>query len=142
MQMTRTVYDSIIAHARQKAPIEACGYLAAVDGIICRHYELTNVDRTVDHYTMDPAEQFAAVREMRQQGLRMAAVYHSHPCTPARPSVEDIRLAYDPAVGYVIVSLQGVEPAVKAFRIEKGLVASEPLAITESGGCHEICCQI
>jgi [CysO sulfur-carrier protein]-S-L-cysteine hydrolase len=141
MQMTQAVYEGIIAHARKEAPLEACGYLAAAGGIVCRHYELTNIDRAAEHYTMDPAEQFAAVREMRQQGLVMAAVYHSHPCTPARPSAEDIRLAYDPAVSYVIVSLREVEPAVKAFRIEKGLVAAEPLAILESGENYEIYCQ-
>jgi [CysO sulfur-carrier protein]-S-L-cysteine hydrolase len=132
LKMTRTVYEDIIAHARKEAPLEACGYLAATaSGLVCRYYELTNMDAAEDHYTMIPAEQFAAVKNMRQQGLTMAAVYHSHPCSPARPSVEDIRLAYDPAVSYVIVSLLNESPEVKTFRIDNGVVAPEPLEIQD-----------
>lgn len=128
------VLARIVAHARREAPLEACGYLAATGGVICRHYELTNIDQAPDHYGMDPAEQFAAVREMRGEGLTLAGVYHSHPCTPARPSAEDIRLAFDPEIPYVILSLAGEEPTLKAFRI-RGQVAEEPLVV-RSGSKH------
>jgi proteasome lid subunit RPN8/RPN11 len=50
----------------------------------------------------------------------MLANYHSHPATPARPSVEDIRLAYDPDIFYFIISLATGKPEIKAFRIING----------------------
>ena len=81
------------------------------------------------HFSMDPTEQFAAVKECRNQGLKIRAVYHSHPETPARPSDEDIKLAHDPSLSYVIVSLAGADPSIKSFIIKEGVVEPEPLEI-------------
>ena len=49
--------------------------------------------------------------------LEIIANYHSHPETPARPSQEDIRLAYDPNIFYIIVALAGGQINLNAFRI-------------------------
>jgi proteasome lid subunit RPN8/RPN11 len=117
----------IITHARTDAPIEACGYIGEKDGVASCVIRLTNVDQARDHFALEPREQFEAVRAMRAKGFRLAVVYHSHPETPARPSAEDIRLAFDPRLTYVIVSLAASEPEVKAFRIARGLVTAEPI---------------
>lgn len=138
MKMTKEVHDALIAHARAGLPHEVCGYLAADNaGVLCHHVELTNLDRSHEHFTMAPAEQFAAVREIRGLGLRPAAVYHSHPETPARPSAEDIRLAHDPEILYVIVSLAAREPEIRAFRIKDGAVAGEELTLVMTGAAGE-----
>lgn len=127
--ITREIIASMVAHARQDAPIEVCGYLASRDGLVCHHFPMTNTDQEAEHFTMDPKEQFAVVRAARDLGLRICGVYHSHPVTPARPSEEDIRLAFDPTVSYVIVSLADDEATVKSFRIQKGEVQPEPIEI-------------
>ena len=129
MRIKQEIIDKLVEHGRLEAPIEACGYLAEENGVVCKHYELTNIDRSPEHYSMDPAEQFATIRDSRDQGLAIRAVYHSHPETPARPSAEDIRLAYDPSLSYVIVSLADPGPTVKSFIIKKGEVQQEPLEI-------------
>jgi proteasome lid subunit RPN8/RPN11 len=90
---------------------------------------MANTDQSNEHFTMEPKEQFAVVRDLRTKGVGMLAIYHSHPETPARPSEEDIRLALTPGVSYVIVSLAGTAPDVKSFRIESGEVTSEPIEI-------------
>jgi proteasome lid subunit RPN8/RPN11 len=80
---------------------------------------------------MDPNEQLAAVKDMRANGLVPLGNWHSHPESPARPSEEDKRLAYDPTVNYLILSLmdQG-EPVLKAFDINKEReVTAEEIAI-------------
>jgi [CysO sulfur-carrier protein]-S-L-cysteine hydrolase len=129
LRMEEKILAAILAHGRREEPNEACGYLAARDGVVSHHFELTNIDAAPDHYTMDPAEQFAVIRRMREEGLQVAAVYHSHPATPARPSVEDIRLAHDPDMVYVIVSLMaGVDP-VRAYKINQGRVVEVPLQV-------------
>jgi proteasome lid subunit RPN8/RPN11 len=66
---------------------------------------------------------------MRAAGLQLRAIYHSHPATAARPSEEDIRLAYDPGVSYVIVSLAEENPAVRSFRIRALQVEPEDIEI-------------
>lgn len=123
------ILTALLDHGRREEPNEACGYLAAREEVVCRHFELSNIDAAPDHYSMNPAEQFAAIRRMREEGLRLAAVYHSHPATPARPSLEDLRLAHDPNVIYVIVSMMaGVEPA-RAFHIKRGVEVEVPLRV-------------
>lgn len=132
LKIQRAIREQLIQHARQDAPLEACGYLAEKAGLVTAIFRLTNADASPEHFSFDPAEQFAAVRQMRAAGLRMRAVYHSHPATPARPSAEDLRLANDPDLSYVIVSLAQSEPDVKSFIIRPGQITVEPLEIEEN----------
>jgi [CysO sulfur-carrier protein]-S-L-cysteine hydrolase len=119
--------DEIIAHARQDTPVEACGYLAERDGVVSRVFRLSNADASPVHYALVPAEQFSAVREMRESGHELRAVYHSHPASPARMSPEDMRLAFECGLSYVIISLAGEEPVVNSFTIGDGLATAEEI---------------
>jgi len=125
------IINNIVAHGRAEAPLEACGYLAEKDGVVCEHIEMTNIDKSPVHFSMDPLEQFAAFKKCRKQKMKICAVYHSHPETPARPSDEDIKLAYDPSISYVIVSLEKYEPSIKSYIIRKGTVEPEELIVVE-----------
>ena len=129
LKITRKTVDEMIAHGRAESPLEACGYLAAKDGVICRSIAMRNMDASPVHYSMDPAEQFAAMRNCRAEGLHIRAVYHSHPETEAFPSPEDIRLAYDPDLSYVIISLAGTTPTVNSFNIKNETVSEEQVKI-------------
>ncbi|MDP4210535.1 MAG: M67 family metallopeptidase [Bacteroidota bacterium] len=129
LTIKREVLDQIIAHAQADLPNEACGYLAGNDGSVSFGYPLTNVDHSPEHFSFDPAEQFRTVKDARNKGLQIVANYHSHPETPARPSQEDIRLAFDPEISYVIISLAGETPDVKSFRIKDGVVEKEEIVV-------------
>lgn len=50
-------------------------------------------------------------------------MYHSHPATPPRMSEEDIRLAYDTSITYLIYSMLTDE--IKAFQINSEKQVSE-----------------
>ena len=131
MKIKKEIREGIITHAQKGMPIEMCGYLAGQEGVITQHYELTNVDNSPEHFSFDPKEQFVTIKDARNKGLEVYAVYHSHPETPARPSQEDIKLAYDPTISYVIVSLAADEPDVKSFKIKDGVVTPEEIEIIE-----------
>ncbi|HBR15077.1 MAG TPA: hypothetical protein DD723_06000 [Candidatus Omnitrophica bacterium] len=131
MKITRGVLSQIIAHARKEAPLEACGYLAREDGIVHRHYALTNMDHSAEHFSFDPQEQFAALKDARASGYELCAVYHSHPASPARPSAEDIKLAYDPTISYVIISLAGGKEDVQSYKIVNAVVEHEKIEIMD-----------
>jgi len=121
LRIPNAIFIELVEHARSNAPIEACGILAGRGRTVERFYPMTNTDASSDHFLMDPAEQFAVVKDMRAAGLEMLAVYHSHPQTPARPSQEDMRLALTPGVLYVILSLQEpARPVLKGYAIENG----------------------
>ena len=132
----KKVVEGIVAHARKDAPLEACGYCAARNGTIDAWYPLTNKDASAEHFSLVPGEQFTCVRTLRKEGRRLAAVYHSHPATPSRPSAEDIKLAADPGISYIIVSLAGEKPVVKSFQIQNGISIEEPVRILENKGGH------
>ncbi|MCP4751415.1 MAG: M67 family metallopeptidase [Proteobacteria bacterium] len=130
MKIPREVVSAIYRQARAEAPLEACGYLAGRNGTVAKHYRLTNMDQSEEHFSFDPKEQFAVIKSAREEQLDLIAVYHSHPETPARPSAEDIRLAYDPDISYVIVSLANNGDDIKSFKISDGNVTPEILEIT------------
>jgi len=129
LRITTGALAEMVAHAQDDAPLEACGYLGERDGTVGRVVRLTNADASPEHYSLVPAEQFAAVRALRREGWRLRAVYHSHPASPARMSAEDLRLALDRSLSYVIVSLAGAEPTVKSFRVDEAAGEEEILAI-------------
>jgi len=129
LTIPQAIYDAIIAHARKDFPLEACGILGGTEGVVSECYPMANTDQSNEHFTMEPKEQFAVIKDLRAKGKEMLVIYHSHPETPARPSEEDIRLALTPGVSYLIVSLAGAAPEVKSYRIEKGRVRLESLSI-------------
>lgn len=131
LRIMQKAANTMAMHALRDAPMEACGYLAGREGILTEAIPLTNMDASTEHFTLDPAEQFAALRRMRAEGLELKGVYHSHPRTEASPSAEDIRLANDPALTYVIVSLAIGEPVIRAFRIRGEIVEEEETVIEE-----------
>jgi len=131
MKILKKVIKEIVDHAKQESPLEACGYLGAKDGIITKVYALSNIDKSREHFSFEPKEQFLAVKDARAQGLEMRAVYHSHPASPARPSPEDIKLAYDPQMSYFIVSLAGGQEELRAFSIKNAEVNEINLEVVD-----------
>lgn len=117
IQIHRQIADEIFLHAKRARPVEACGYLAGKGNVVTELFPMKNLDESSTHFTMDPAEQFKILKETRNKGLDIIAIYHSHPDTPARPSDEDIRLAFDPNISYVIASL--VDNSIKSFKIKE-----------------------
>jgi proteasome lid subunit RPN8/RPN11 len=78
---------------------------------------------------MAPEDQFSTIKDIRKKGLTLLGNFHSHPATPARPSEEDIRLAFDPSLSYLIISLKDPEPVLKSFIIRAGTASEEPVRV-------------
>jgi proteasome lid subunit RPN8/RPN11 len=120
LRIPRPIFNEMFLHAREESPLEACGYLGGKGGIITKLFRMRNVDASEKHFSFEPEEQLATAKKARQEDLDLIAVYHSHPHSQPRPSKEDILLAYDPDLIYVILSLLPPKPIAKAFRIEEG----------------------
>jgi len=134
IKLNKANFEKILAHARAEAPVEACGLIAGriEDGnkLIDKVYILTNVDHAEEHFTLDPKEQLAAVKDMRANGLVPLGNWHSHPVSPSRPSQEDKRLAYDSRASYLILSLMDENaPVLNSFHIEGDDAQKEELVI-------------
>lgn len=122
--LSKADYEKILAHANEWLPSEACGLLGGEikengDKIVKKVYLLTNIDNSNEHFSMDPKEQLAAVKDMRADGIVPLGNWHSHPESPSRPSEEDKRLAYDKTASYMILSLMDKNaPVLKSFKID------------------------
>lgn len=129
MKITKEIYIRLIEHAKHDLPNECCGYLAGKEQAVTAAYPITNIDQSREHFTFDPKEQFAAIKDMRKRGLEVIGAYHSHPEAPSRPSKEDIRLAYDPDISYLIISLADEKEEINSFKIRGGQVEKEVFEI-------------
>lgn len=134
IKLSKADYNKIIAHAESELPYEACGLIAGnIDGEnkeIKKVYFLTNTDHSNEHFSLDPREQLAAVKDMRKNGFVPLGNWHSHPESPSRPSDEDKRLAYDSKASYMILSLMDREnPVINSFKISSSQAEKEELII-------------
>jgi proteasome lid subunit RPN8/RPN11 len=121
--ISRELLEQVVAHCSSAYPEEACGLLAGTANRAEKMYAMTNVEPSNVSYMMDPGEQFKAMKEMRANGNRMVAIYHSHPHSPAYPSPKDVSLAFYPDSLYLIIGLsKGEQPEIRAFEIVDGTV--------------------
>jgi proteasome lid subunit RPN8/RPN11 len=125
--------DEMVAHAREEAPNECCGIVAASEGRAVAVHRVANAARSPFRYVMEPMEQFRVQDEIEEAGLDLGAIYHSHTRSDPVPSQTDINLA-NPLFGdplYVIVGVKAAEPDVRAFRIVDGQVSEATLEIED-----------
>lgn len=159
------ILDELVAHAREMAPYECCGLLAGTGNRVSHLYRIRNIvalegaqhlssfdpdkvahlerlsaaDRAEIAFVMDMQDFSSAKKDIRNKGLDLKVVYHSHPHDPARPSVTDIKIATDyeeiwpkinlPVPAYLIVSLMHAEPDFAAYWIKTGQVTKADVLV-------------
>ncbi len=127
MLMSLAHWEEMIAHAREEAPNECCGYARAREGRVEEVFRAENERHSPYGYELD-ARSLLAANDLDDSGFEVV-IYHSHPRSAAEPSQTDINLAQYPRWRYVIVSLAG-EPEVRAWRIADGRVEEEAVDVT------------
>lgn len=118
-----SIYEEIIAHAREGYPEEVCGLLSGKEGRATGLYRAQNIaeEREIN-YMVDPHTLLKQV-EFEERGEIMVAIYHSHPVSPPYPSATDARQAFYPDTVYIICSLRDWDrPEMRGWR----LVQEEP----------------
>lgn len=128
------VIAEIEATARKGAPIEQCGLLVGrpSERRIVSQVGMTNIDQSEDHFTMDPEEQLKVVKELREGDTQVVGNWHSHPFSPARPSDEDIKLAYDETTVYGLASvMEESKTPFNLFRIRNGWSTPVKLVVVD-----------
>jgi proteasome lid subunit RPN8/RPN11 len=130
----RKIYE----HCDHEYPNEACGILAGHDAEVKKIYRITNARPSPTYYEMDPEEQFQVMKDIRQEGLDMIGIYHSHTGGPAYPSSVDVEKAYWPETLYpnypearylIVTLLDRKNPAARVFTIADKQVSEVELNI-------------
>lgn len=86
----------------------------------------------VAHARTSPEAQLQAMREMAAMDLDLLGTYHSHPRTPAIPSLRDTNLAAYPNLAHVILSLAVPQPEIRRYRITAEEVSILELAVEQA----------
>lgn len=130
LYLNKKCIGEIITHSKEEFPKEACGILAGKSDRVLKVYRMVNTDKSSTSFFMDPQEQLKVMKEIRNSGLDMVGIYHSHPHTQAYPSAKDVELAFYPRASYVIISLADKEaPQIKSFKIVDGAIKEEEVVV-------------
>ncbi|ORU93838.1 MAG: hypothetical protein A6F72_07760 [Cycloclasticus sp. symbiont of Poecilosclerida sp. N] len=106
IELPRKLVNELLHYAQLSQEHEVCGLLGKDSCGKFSFYPVDNVsEEPATRFLMAPELQLAAMKEMRNKGQELFAVYHSHPTSPAIPSATDIELANYPDALYLIVSL-------------------------------------
>ena len=122
--LTAVHWQQMLDHLRAALPAEGCGLLACAESaegevVIARIFPGTNTLASPTRFRMDPAEVIDAFRTMREEGMRLAAIFHSHPTSPPTLSPTDLAEAHYPEAAFVIVSFASGSPEAVAWRLER-----------------------
>jgi proteasome lid subunit RPN8/RPN11 len=106
VRLPRTIVNQLL-HLAQKSPEEEiCGLISRDSDGFKKCYPVANTAGDKKRFfALDPREQIAVMRTMREHGETLAAIYHSHPDAPPLPSLADIEQHEYPDLLYLIISL-------------------------------------
>jgi proteasome lid subunit RPN8/RPN11 len=106
IELPRALVNQILHHAQSTPDLEICGLIGAKDGTARTCYPVANAAAAPQvRFQLDPSGQIEAMRQIRENGEALFAIFHSHPAAPAEPSPIDLaEAAYRDAL-YLVVSL-------------------------------------
>ncbi|MGZ4960533.1 MAG: M67 family metallopeptidase [Methylomonas sp.] len=133
--LSRKLTNQLLHLAQISPDAEICGLIGAgVSGMPVSCYPVTNSAETPQNrFLLDARQQIGVMKQMRDKGETLFAIYHSHPTAPAIPSAIDIEQANYPEALHLIISLdtKGVLE-LRAFRIADKTVKELNLRLIEA----------
>ena len=123
----------MVVQAKAELPNECCGLLAGFVrppeqvhtapeewndrpiGVVTCRYPLVNNAASAREYLANDRVLFNVFRDMRERGLDLLAVYHSHPVTDPVPSKTDLERNYFEEIMHLIISLKREPPVVRGW---------------------------
>jgi len=122
IRISQAHIDAMVQHALEDAPVEACGLLAAVDGVVVEVRRARNREASPYRFSIDPLETRKHEQAIDEAGAELAGFYHSHTGSAAIPSPTDIRMMGPffgpPFVHFVIGVADRETPEIRVWYIE------------------------
>jgi len=106
IELPRRLVNRILHLAQNSPDSEVCGLIGARSGVPETCYPVRNIAAEANtRFRMDPSGQIEAMRNLREKGETLFAIFHSHPAAPAAPSPLDLAEASYPEALYIVISL-------------------------------------
>lgn len=104
IKITRPLATLLLGLAQKSPQQEICGLIGAAEHKPQTVYPVANIAADAARgFEMDPHQQIAAFKSMREKGESLFAIYHSHPQSPPVPSTRDLQdLGYPEALQLII----------------------------------------
>lgn len=131
IHIPRKITNQLLHLAQLSPNAEICGLIGSVNGTPNRCYPIDNcAEHPETHFLLDAKQQIAAMKQIRDNGEELFAIYHSHPTAPAFPSPTDLEMASYPEALNLIISLntKGVLE-MRGFRITDKKALEVPLIL-------------
>lgn len=134
LKLTQEQFEQIISQGLEGKPLEICGFLVGKGAgkgkskgkEVLEVIPVESDDKSALTYRMNPLQQMRAERDVRERGLEIIGIYHTHPATEPYPSKTDVAQAHwdgtdellFPGYSYLIVSLRDPErPEPRSYQI-------------------------
>ncbi|MDX1441980.1 MAG: M67 family metallopeptidase [Nitrosopumilaceae archaeon] len=116
-QQKKILFD----HSEKEKPNESCAILFGTENeketIVKKIFLTKNIEKSPVNFTISPEERLEADKIEKESGLKIVAIFHSHPNSEAIPSITDKKfMELNPEI-WVILS--GLSKQLKAFTIKK-----------------------
>ncbi|MBT3308799.1 MAG: M67 family metallopeptidase [Gammaproteobacteria bacterium] len=121
--LPRSLAVKLLAEAQQHPQQEVCGLISSHNGVANQLFPIENIaNRPERLFEMEPQQQIEAMRQIREQGSSLWAIYHSHPDAPAAPSAKDLADASYADALYLVISMntEGVLE-MRGFRLQSDI---------------------
>ena len=132
LRLSQLAYASMVGHAYDGLPDEACGLLGGSGDRIDAFVPCVNEDHSSRTFTIGKQGWDDADAVLGPRGLEVVGVMHSHTHTDAYPSPTDVDKASNPLLAHwhwIIVSLRDDAPVVRSYRIVDGVIEEEQVRI-------------
>ena len=123
--LKQTLLNSVTESAIKSYPHETCGLLGGKGNLLgnlnvtrVKFCENVSESSTKTSFQVDPRDRFSFMRELQNTNELIVGHYHSHPDQIAEPSARDLKMAFEPNLIWLIISLSNTEIIqVKAHKI-------------------------
>jgi proteasome lid subunit RPN8/RPN11 len=132
LRLSHAAYASMIGHAYDGLPDEACGLLGGDGDRIEWFVPCDNEDASSRTFTIGKDGWDRADALLGPRGMEVVGVMHSHTHTDAYPSPTDVDKAGNPLLEHwhwIIVSLRDDAPVLRSYRIVDGTISEERIRI-------------
>lgn len=120
MKLSRKLTSELLHLAQMSPEAEICGLVSCKNDEPFRCYPVENIaTESKNRFLLDAKQHISALKNMREKGEELFAIYHSHPNAPACPSTLDLEMATNENALHLIISLntKGILE-LRAFHIE------------------------
>lgn len=130
--MTASTMQNMIRMCRLQMPQESCGFIVAEKGssLGTRVHWMRNISETpVRKFKMHPEEVRLAYADFDLAAEEPVAMFHSHPTSEPILSDEDLRMAADTSLAYLVLSFAEPKPKARAYQVQHFIGNSVPIEI-------------